>query len=405
VSAGLMYEAALEVNADGDIRIPQLGTVRVLGLTERQVEEAIKNKLAEDGILPNPIVQVQTQNRRNRIFSIMGSVGAAGPYPIPSYDFRLLDAIAFARDIGPEVKKLYVIRRVEDTPLSPAAADRYRKRGESSDDDVWMLGREGRSDTASAFFSSDDGPTEPVRRRSRVRSDDDLDALLSGEADEPGFGGLRIERDEELGDRPSRGTKSGSSSSSPAAEPFDWEDVPELASSQRVIEIDVRALKNGDPRYNVVIRDRDIIQVPVDTGVYYLMGEVARPGVYAFGGREITVKQALAAAGGFTPLGWPARCEIIRREPGTDKQLTIPVNVDAIFAGTQPDILLRPDDIFNAGTDVAAPFLFVLRNSFRFTYGFGFVYDRNFADQDSYYPRANPEVLNQARRQQQGLGF
>jgi polysaccharide biosynthesis/export protein len=31
------------------------------------------------------------------------------------------------------------------------------------------------------------------------------------------------------------------------------------------------------------------------------------------------------------------------------------------------------------GTNALAPFLAAIRGSFRFTYGFGFLYDRNFA--------------------------
>jgi protein involved in polysaccharide export with SLBB domain len=135
------------------------------------------------------------------------------------------------------------------------------------------------------------------------------------------------------------------------------------------------------------------------------MGNVARPGVYAFGGREITIKQAIAANGGFSQLAWPARCEIIRREKGTDKQITIPVNLDRIFAGLEDDVLLRDDDIVNVGTDVLAPFLFVIRNSFRATYGFGFVYYRNFADKDAYGARTNPETVERARQQSLGLPF
>ncbi|MBU0618049.1 MAG: SLBB domain-containing protein [Planctomycetes bacterium] len=192
----------------------------------------------------------------------------------------------------------------------------------------------------------------------------------------------------------------------PAERPeFEWEDVPEYELSQRVIEIDVPALKSGDPRYNVVVRPRDLINIPVDTGVFYMMGEVARPGVYGFGGREITIKQAIATVGGFGRLAWPSRCEIVRREQGTDKQITIPVNLDHVFAGLEDDLLLRDADIVNVGTDFIAPFLFVIRNSFRFTYGFGFVYDRNFADKDAYGGKINPETLEIQRRQQQGLPF
>jgi protein involved in polysaccharide export with SLBB domain len=172
-----------------------------------------------------------------------------------------------------------------------------------------------------------------------------------------------------------------------------------------VIEIDVPALKSGDPRQNIVIRNMDVVVVPIDTGVFYLMGEVNRPGVYGFAGREVTIKQAVATAGNLSPLAWPMRCEITRREPGTDKQIIIPVNLDRIFAGLEQDILLKDSDIVNVGTDIVAPFLFIIRNSFRFTYGFGFVYDRNFADRYSYGGRINPESLEIQRRQSRGLPF
>jgi hypothetical protein len=36
--------------------------------------------------------------------------------------------------------------------------------------------------------------------------------------------------------------------------------------------------------------------------------------------------------------------------------------------------------VIEVGTSVRAPFWAVVRNAFRMTYGFGFVYDRNFAD-------------------------
>jgi hypothetical protein len=135
------------------------------------------------------------------------------------------------------------------------------------------------------------------------------------------------------------------------------------------------------------------------------MGDINRPGVYSFGGRDITIKQAVAIAGGFSALAWPSRCEVIRREPGMDKQLTIQVNLDKIFYGLEDDFYLRDDDIVNVGSHILAPFLFIIRNSFRFTYGFGFVYDRNFADKDAYGGKINPQTLEIQRRQSSGLPF
>jgi hypothetical protein len=46
--------------------------------------------------------------------------------------------------------------------------------------------------------------------------------------------------------------------------------------------------------------------------------------------------------------------------------------------------------LIDVGTHAIAPFLLTIRNSFRLTYGFGFVYDRNFADLDAYFPQQNP---------------
>jgi hypothetical protein len=50
-----------------------------------------------------------------------------------------------------------------------------------------------------------------------------------------------------------------------------------------------------------------------------------------------------------------------------------------ILSLKQPDIYLKPNDVVYIGTDFIAPFIAALRNSFRLTYGFGFLYDRNFS--------------------------
>ena len=54
------------------------------------------------------------------------------------------------------------------------------------------------------------------------------------------------------------------------------------------------------------------------------------------------------------------------------------VNLVKVFEGKQPDIFLKPYDIVQVGTNALAPFFAALRNGFRITYGFGFLYDRNF---------------------------
>ena len=63
-----------------------------------------------------------------------------------------------------------------------------------------------------------------------------------------------------------------------------------------------------------------------------------------------------------------------------DQEIRVPLRLDRIMAGDEPEIEIRADDVIAVGSHVAAPFLAVIRNAFRMTYGFGFIYDRNFAE-------------------------
>ena len=59
--------------------------------------------------------------------------------------------------------------------------------------------------------------------------------------------------------------------------------------------------------------------------------------------------------------------------------MVVRIDLTKIFQFEQPDIYLRPDDQILVGTNAVAPFLAALRGAFRITYGFGFLYDRNFS--------------------------
>ena len=155
----------------------------------------------------------------------------------------------------------------------------------------------------------------------------------------------------------------------------------------RLIKIPTEELLSGVERYNIVIKPGDTIFVPVDViGEFYIYGNVNRVGTIAMTGRPMTLKQAIAAAGGLGPLAWPKRCEVVRRI-GKNKEEVVSVDLDKIFSGEQPDFFIKPHDFINVGTHATARWRAILRNAFRATYGFGFVYDRNFADRDFYTSR------------------
>ncbi len=158
----------------------------------------------------------------------------------------------------------------------------------------------------------------------------------------------------------------------------------------RVIRIPTDKLAISDPRYNIVIKPGDSIFVPVDIiGEFYVTGNVNQTGTVLLTGRPMTLKQAIAAAGGLGPLAWPKRCEIVRRI-GRAKEEIVMVDLDKIASGETPDFFIKPHDLINVGTHATARWRAVLRNAFRATYGFGFVYDRNFANKDFFGQTFNP---------------
>ena len=169
----------------------------------------------------------------------------------------------------------------------------------------------------------------------------------------------------------------------PPTGPYEMPGVKrESGTGTRLIRIPAKKLLEGDSRYNIVIKPGDTIHVPVNiVGEFCIMGHVNRPGYFNMTGRPMTLKMAIAAAGGLGPLAWPKRVEVVRRI-GRDHEEIVMLDLDKIASGDLPDIFIKPNDLINVGTHPTSRWRAILRNAFRATYGFGFVYDRNFADRD-----------------------
>jgi len=147
----------------------------------------------------------------------------------------------------------------------------------------------------------------------------------------------------------------------------------------RVIHIPLDRLRQGELQYNVVIRPKDIIVIqPLPVGTYYVGGHVGAPGAFSLTQSRVTLKQAIISARMLDQLAIPERTDIIRRV-GKDQEVFVRVNLAKIFEGEMPDFYVKADDQILVGTNMVAPFLAAIRGAFRFTYGFGFLYDRNFA--------------------------
>jgi len=402
------------VTETGKISIPEVGVVEAAGLTESQLEDEIK-QILKPNILVNPSVTVILLRSQGRMFSILGDgVPAPGRYLIPRYDFRLTDALATAG--GPKqfyVSNIYVSRSVkgkeaELAPIGPEFTEPEKVEeligpGEKMLEIITPRAQgqwpENRMVVASAEMVTDKELVEAALPEGLEASGDGEPRSSEGRGEQeqkPHENRGRIEWIFQDGKWiPVQIGRTGPAKRTVRVEPekaalpeervpadFGWEQIGTGGVQTRVIKILADKLLGGDPKYNIVIRPGDSIYVPIDIiGEFYIEGNVNYQGAIALTGRPMTLKMAIAAAGGLGPLAWPKRCEVVRRI-GKKKEEIVMVDLDKIARGEQPDFFIKPNDLVNVGTHPSSRWRAVLRNAFRATYGFGFIYDRNFADRD-----------------------
>tara|TARA_B100002051_G_C16629259_1_gene582368 strand:+ start:343 stop:1068 length:726 start_codon:yes stop_codon:yes gene_type:complete len=84
------------VNINGEINFPKLGYVKLLGLSVKQAETLIKNKLVEGGYLLNPHINIRILNLN---FTILGEINNPGKYDFLKDNLSLMEAIGIAGDL------------------------------------------------------------------------------------------------------------------------------------------------------------------------------------------------------------------------------------------------------------------------------------------------------------------
>ncbi len=425
---GASFENDYVVTETGKISIPEVGVVEAAGLTESQLEEEIKQILSPS-VLKKPSVTAILVNSQQRTFSISGNgIPQPGRYNIPRTDFRLLDALAIAGGISQfNISYVYVARTVtgkeamtepaETTVVEPQKVEQQvepqremleiiapRAQRQTSQNKLVVTSSEMVTDRELSDaalpegFESSNGAKqvetkgantsgESAQRANRETIEEpisDQESRIEWIFQDGKWVPVQLGQPRPIGKTPveAEAKKESKPLGKEVPEGFGMDQMGEGGVQMRVIKIDADALRGGDPRHNIVIRPSDNIQVPVDIiGEFCIMGNVNAQGYVNLTGRPMTLKMAIAAAGGLGPLAWPKRCEVIRRI-GKKKEEVVLVDLDKIASGEQPDFFIKPNDTINVGTHPTARWRAVLRNAFRATYGFGFIYDRNFADRD-----------------------
>ena len=407
------------VTESGKISIPEAGSVQAEGLTEKQLETEVKQILSP-AILKQPSVTVTLQNSEKKMFAVNGDgVNRPGRYPIPRSGFRLTDALATAGSVGQfNVTYVYVTRQItgkESTPeVSPqskavpgqvkAAATRHVVTAADMVTERELRSLAAPEGVAGGVVSQKDSASAEPRTNVAATNAPEggrIEWVFKGGRWVPVQTGEKAEvpkPDIEPAEKPVAETpkpeivpaeKKTTVEETPAEKPvaetppsFGWEQVGGAGAQTRLIKIPLKKLMSGDPKYDIVIKAGDKITVPLDiVGEFCVYGNVNQVGFIPLTGRPITLTGAVAAAGGLGPLAWPENVEV-RRRIDENHEAIVMVNLKKIAEGTQPDFFIKPHDSINVGTHPSARWLAVLRNAFRATYGFGFIYDRNFADRD-----------------------
>jgi len=407
---GVSTDQQIQVRQSGMETFPTVGPVQVAGFTARELELELKRVLRERQVLDDADVQVTVLRSESQQYTVIGAVAAPGNFPITRPDLRLLNALGSVGGIPTQVMTVYVFRQPESDATGPNGADASMQNGTNGG---WWHG---------PHYSLSDvgGGTGRGGRNVRLAQakgrGGELERLESGPIGpsnaepvfDPATGEWRIAEPQSGGTPSTMRAAVPVVPNRPAASQPSMEKTPaaggeEMPEGMRIIEIPASALLAGDPQYNIVIRPKDLIRVPLpNAGEYYMGGNVQSPGTYQLTGRQLTVKQAIISAGGFGPLAEPSRANLVRRLSKDEEQL-IQINLDAISAHETPDFYLRPNDTINVGSAPYSFFLAVFRNAFRISYGFGFVYDRNFADSDTFSAREATRQRELQEKQLRGL--
>jgi polysaccharide biosynthesis/export protein len=376
MGAGQETVKTTRVTESGTISLPFIAPIKAEGLTEQELEAAVVKAYQDANLLKTTQVSVTVEEARARTFSILGNVQGAGQYQILQSDFRLLDAMILAR-VSPTIQGVdycYIIRKLSSEPgAQPTTEPTGAPSTPAPTTD--MLEPTGMSNSTVGQPVLADDMAAPATAPTTAPS-----LLVPGNDATPPMG--------TTADGQAVPTTVTSATTEPTTAPMTdmatTEQTPfqfnalAAPSDVRIIRVPLRELKMGALQYNVVIRAGDIIFIPDPmTGNYFMGGHVARTGVYSLTAQDITLKQAVVAAGMFDQVAIPDRTEIIRRI-GENQEVFARVNLYAIFAGDAPDVYLKPNDTVIVGTNLPAVFIAAVRTGFRLTYGFGFLYDRNF---------------------------
>lgn len=99
------FKTQVQIQADGTLQLPFLGTVKAADMSVLQFRETIKNSLKKGGYYADPIVNVTVVNYASRYVIVLGDVGRPGMVPVDR-NYRVSEILAQVggpRDSGADI--------------------------------------------------------------------------------------------------------------------------------------------------------------------------------------------------------------------------------------------------------------------------------------------------------------
>lgn len=139
----------------------------------------------------------------------------------------------------------------------------------------------------------------------------------------------------------------------PAASEMAYVTRKNSSTGEKTVQIDLdELLDKGKTELNVPIHMGDVVYVP-EAGVVYVDGAVNKPGTFPLQD-DMTVSQAIIAAGGLSNTAEDSDVRLMRRESG-QIDVTL-IDLKQIQAGTMPDIVLEDQDAVVVGKNAIKSF-------------------------------------------------
>jgi polysaccharide export outer membrane protein len=283
-----LKERLVRVGGDGRIELPLIGQIQAGGLTEPQLTESLKTALGK--YMYSPQVDVFIKEYRSRQVAVVGAVRTPGLITLTNSDISILDAITQAGGLTAEA--------ADEIVILPEV-----KGGQK------QLAR------LAASLSEEHEPHHKVATADQAQN---VQPEKSDDADHSDKEGTQL----------TMASLEQNVSNGPAV----------------VIPLKSNSLR-GSARYmNMPVRPGDVLIVP-GGGNVMVTGWVYKPGFFQVGS-GLTVLGAVGSAGGAMYAAAPSEATLIRSD-ATGNKVSLPINLDKIAKGEDPDIPVRANDVID----------------------------------------------------------